>query len=338
MDQCPGHVDLSRPRTRWAILGPGAIAGDFALALTHSRHGALQAVGSSSPNRAAAFADAHGAPASGIYREILERDDIDAVYISTVHTTHEELAVAALAAGKAVLCEKPISPGHESTRRVLDAAARAQRPFMEAYKYRFGPLAQELRTIIARGEVGYLQTLEASFGFAATQRSGRLFTSELAGGAILDAGSYPASLAVGIARWAGIDGGQAVVTSAEGHVGETGVDEWAAATVQFGGLTATLRTAIVNRLSPRLVVTGTRGTIQVPNVWGSRIESATTAVVHRTGAESRSVLVHPIHPLAAEADAVSDAIEEGRSEIPEMTWAESSDVATVLQDWRLQLH
>lgn len=97
---------------RWAILGAGVISGDFAVGLRSASLGVLHAVGARDAERAAAFAAAHGAPVSGTTAQILAREDVDAVYIGTVHTTHVALARAALLAGKAVLCK----------------AARAERP------------------------------------------------------------------------------------------------------------------------------------------------------------------------------------------------------------------
>ncbi len=144
---------------------------------------------------------------------ILARDDVDAVYIGTVHTTHADLAIRALEAGKAVLCEKPASPTADEVERILAAATRAERPFVEAFKTRFGPLAENLRAILASGELGAPERVEAAFGFAAGSRSGRLFDPALAGGAILDVGCYPVSLAVDVARAGGMPGPDDAVSS-----------------------------------------------------------------------------------------------------------------------------
>ena len=178
-------------RTRWAVLGPGVISGFFARALPRSEHGLLHAVGSSDPTRAQVFAREHGAPVAGGYAEVLGRDDVDAVYVGTVHTTHAELCIAALEAGKAVLCEKPVTTTAADTRAVLAVADRASLPFLEAYKYRFGPLADELRRIVRDGVIGRPVHVEAAFGGASSTRTGRLFDPDLAGGAILDVGGYP---------------------------------------------------------------------------------------------------------------------------------------------------
>lgn len=322
--------------TRWAILGPGAISRDFARGLEASEHGVLHAVGSSDPERAADFARNFNAEVSGGYAEIIARDDVDAVYIGTVHTAHADLAVAALEAGKAVLCEKPLTHTPEQTARVLDAAARAGRPFLEAYKYRFGPLAEELRSIIGSGEIGVPRKLEAAFGFEVREHIGRLFDPAVAGGAILDVGGYPVSLAVGIANWAGL-GLTASLIATDGRIGDTGVDVWATAEIVLGGFIASVRTSIVENQSMTATLRGSLGTIEIEEMWGERDRGATALTVTREGEDPRTIQVAEVNPFGAEADAVSLAIAEGRTEIPEMTWAESTLVARLLADWRAAL-
>lgn len=324
-------------RTRGVIVGPGDISGYFERALPHSQHGVLHAVASSSPERAAAFAKTYDADVSGTAAEVITRDDVDAVYIGTVHPLHAELAIAALEAGKAVLCEKPVTPTPQSTAEVLAAAARSGRPFLEAYKYRFGPHAERLRELVRGGAIGEITGVEASFGFASTERTGRIFEPGLAGGAILDIGGYTASFAVGVAQWAGADIDIASVTGVEGVIGATGVDDDTVAHVQIGGIEATLRASIVQTLPESATLRGTLGTISLPSVWGTRAGTAETIVVHRDGENAQTITLAPVDPFAAEADAVSRALAEGRQEISEMTWRESTVVAQLLEDWRRAL-
>ncbi|WP_404434158.1 Gfo/Idh/MocA family oxidoreductase [Microbacterium lacus] len=320
-------------QTRWAVLGPGEISGYFARALPRSQFGMLHAVGSSDPSRASAFASQYAAPVSGTYDDILSRDDVDAVYIGTVHTSHAELVEAALRAGKAVLCEKPATTNLADAERVLAVAAETNRPFLEAFKCRFGPLADRLRALIEERAIGDIVATEASFGFAAGERSGRLFDPDLAGGAVLDAGGYPASFAVGVAAWAGLDL-NGVVGDVEGYIGDTGVDEDAAATLRFGDSRARIRTSIVTELPLSATITGTEGNIEIPDVWGSRTESASTLIVRRAGEDPARIAVEVVDPFAAEADALSFALAEGRLEVPQMPWSHTRAVARVLENWR----
>lgn len=322
--------------TRWAILGPGNIGGWFAAALPASAHGRLHAVASTNPDRAAAFAAAHGAEISGSYDEILARDDIDAVYISTVHTTHAELAIAALNAGKAVLCEKPVAPRLADLERVLQTAAAQGLPFVEAYKHRFGPFARALDAAVTAREVGAPLQLTASFGFAAAERSGRLFDPALAGGAILDVGGYPVAFAVGLAAAAGINPADLVISAIAGTIGDTGVDEHTTATLTADGFTAEVACSIVAELPRSAVLSGGTGIIDLPDAFGGRDASAASFIV-RTGGRDRLIEVPTVDPFAAEADAVSLALLDGHTEAPEVPWAHSRTIARLLEQWRAGL-
>lgn len=322
---------------RWAILGAGAISRDFANGLTHATLGHLHAVGARSAADARAFADAHGAAVAGTYEEILERDDVDAVYIGTVHTTHAELAIAALDAGKAVLCEKPLTTTPADTDAALEAAARTGLPLVEAFKYRFGPFPELLRRRIEDGAIGEITEVVTTIGFTAAERKGRLFDPAVAGGAILDAGCYPVSLAVGVAAWAGQPLEGARVRSADGTVGDTGVDETACAVLQLGAVTARVRTAIVEDLPRSARIVGTSGEIEVPNVWGSRQQSTDAAVLRRPDGTVEHLTAETLNPMAAEADAVIAALRDGRTEAPEMPWAQTRVIARLLEDWRRAL-
>ncbi|WP_454296321.1 Gfo/Idh/MocA family protein [Salana multivorans] len=332
------------PHVRWAVLGPGVIARDFMAGLQAGATGVLHAVGSRSPERAAAFAAEYGAPVSGSYEEILARDDVDAVYVATVHTTHLPLATAALAAGKAVLCEKPLTTSVADTRAMLQAAAVAGVPFLEAFKYRFGPLATALRSVLADGLLGEVTHVDAAFGGWDRQGVGRLYDPAVGGGAILDVGAYPASFAVGVATSAGaplgIDDAEnlpVTVRSAAGLIGETGVDLHTSAAIQIGSVTATLRTTVRSEVDDSVAVHGGRGSLLVPDVWGSRTASGDRYQLRRAGHEVEDVSVGVVQPMAAEADAIATALASGSTEVPEMTWGESLLTARVLEAWRKAL-
>ncbi len=299
--------------------------------LRASRHGVLHAVGSTSVDRAGAFAAEHGGAAFGTYDEILARDDVDAVYVGTVHTTHADLAVRALEAGKAVLCEKPASPTLDEVERILFAAERAQRPFLEAFKTRFGPFADALRELAGGAELGAPVRFEGAFGFDAGTREGRLFDPSLAGGAILDVGCYPLALAIDLAAAAG----QPIDPDYRSFEAELvdGVDGTASAELAFGDLTAAIATSVVENLSDTGILHFADAEVVLPNVWGSRTQSPSQLIVRRGGAE-RVIDLPVVQPMGAEADALSLAIAEGRLEVPEMPWSHTRAAARVLTDWR----
>lgn len=322
-------------KTRWAILGPGAIAESFAKWLPSSEHGELRAVASRDPERAAVFASRYGAEISGRYAEILARDDIDAVYVATVHTTHADLAVAALEAGKGVLCEKPLAPSAAETERVLAAAERAGLPVVEAYKHRFSPFARAIDRRLKWGQVSTPIQVRTQFGFAAGSNDGRLFDPKLAGGAIFDVGGYPVSFAVSAAAAAGVALSELHVKVAHGRV-ERGVDVYSSAQLEAEGFTAYVECSIDTQLTKRADIVGVGGWITLDNAYGDR-DSSPAVLHHIHEGQGHRIEVAQVHPFAAEADAVSRALRDGRLESRAMPWEQTRTVARLLDTWHARV-
>jgi len=191
------NADTHLRPIRWGILGTGAIARAFASALMDTPGAVLAAVGSRSMASARAFGAQFGAPACyGSYDALAAADGIDIIYVATPHPMHAENALLALRGGKAVLCEKPFTMNVRQAEAVV-ALARANQLFlMEAMWTRFMPALAEVRRLVAGGEIGTVQQVHADFGFAASADPGhRVNRRELGGGALLDLGIYPLSIA-----------------------------------------------------------------------------------------------------------------------------------------------
>ena len=324
---------------RWAVLGPGTIARRFAGQLPHSETGTLVAVGSSSPQRAQEFAEEfplQGPALVGDYAQVLAHPEVDAVYISTVHTGHADLAVAALEAGKHVLCEKPLTPNAGTTMALLDLAARSGPTLLEAYMYRFHPQTVRLLELIGEGVIGEITHVDASFSFDTGGRGGRLFDPQLAGGGILDVGGYPLSFARFVAGAAqGEPFIDPVSLHGSGTLGETGVDEWATARLTFpSGMTATLRTGVRVGDPQSATITGTRGVIRLADPWG--LDAATVIEVDVVGESPQRIEIPAAQAYAREADALAAAAAAG-TEVPELTGRNSLGLARWLDAWRREL-
>ncbi|WME24753.2 aldo/keto reductase [Brachybacterium sp. GU-2] len=324
---------------RWAVLGPGAIARRFASQLPDSEHGVLVAVGSSSPERARAFAEEfplEGPALVGDYEQVLASDDVDAVYVSTVHTGHARLAAAALEAGKHVLVEKPLTPNSGTTMALLDLAARSGKVLLEAYMYRFHPQTVRVLELVAEGAIGEIAHVDASFAFDTGAREGRLFDTATAGGGILDVGCYPLSLARFVAgAAAGRPSLEPSSLTGRGTIGETGVDEWATAQLTFpGGATASLRTGVRLADPQSATITGSRGVIRLADPWGLTEEQVIELDV--VGEEPRRIEIPRASAYALEADALALAARDG-AEVPELTAENSLGQARALDAWREEL-
>ncbi len=250
-----GAVDT----VRWAILGTGGIASAMAGAFSEVEGAVLDAVGSRSLESAKAFAEEHGASkAYGSYDEAAADPDVDAVYVATTNDLHLANTLAAIATGKAVLCEKPLALSAAQGRRMADAAKQAGVFLMEAMWMRFQPFLAKLDDLVAAGRIGRVQFVSSNFGFpAAINPSPRLFDPELGGGALLDLGVYSLTLAQHLAGPPGSF--EAVMDPAP-----TGVDaQLTVAARHAGGVMSASLVSFRGDLPGDAVVAGSDGRIRI---------------------------------------------------------------------------
>lgn len=187
---------MASSKIRWAIVGTGGIARRFAGDMRFSRLGRVVAAASRSPDRAQAFAAAIGPDvAHGSTEAVLARPDVDAVYVATTNAAHVETALAALAAGKPVLIEKPVASRAEDAAKLAEAARQAGLLAMEAMWMRFTPGIVKLKALLDSGAIGRVHSLRVELGFAPSYRREAALFDPVHGGALLDLGVYPLSLA-----------------------------------------------------------------------------------------------------------------------------------------------
>jgi predicted dehydrogenase len=336
-------VETLMPATlNWGILATGGIARKFAGALPASRTGRLVAVGSRSQAAADDFAGAHGGiRAHGSYEALLADPTVQAVYIANPHPGHLEWTLRAAAAGKHILCEKPVALNHADATRMVAAARQHQVCLMEAFMYRCHPQTARLAEMVAGGAIGELRAIHANFTVPFKfDPAHRLFDKALGGGAILDLGCYPVSFS---RRMAGAATGQSFAEplsfQAAGRLNAvTGADEFAAATVTYpGGIIAQLScsSCLPHEIRARLL--GTAGWIDVPAPFhpGNGDQPA-TILLYRNGVTAPEIIVieSPQPLYALEADAVAEAVARGALESPAMSHADTLGNMAVLDAWR----
>ncbi len=183
------------PILRWGILGPGWIGQRFAAAMHKHTDQSLVAVGSRSATRAEEFADNLGiARWYDDYDSLLADPGVDIVYISTPHIEHRRCALAALAAGKHVLVEKPVGVNRTEAAEIFSAARSAGLFAGEAMWTKFLPKFDIIRQVIDSGMLGpiHLVTVDNGEYF---DRGHRIYDPALLGGPMLDLGVYPVSFA-----------------------------------------------------------------------------------------------------------------------------------------------
>ena len=223
----------------------------------------VAAVAARDVSRARAFAVKHGiARVHDSYEALIADPDLDAVYNPLPNGLHGRWTRAALAAGKHVLCEKPFTANAAEAREIAELAAKSDRVVMEAFHYRYHPLALRIEEIIASGELGKLERVEAALCFPLPNSSDIRYNYSLAGGATMDAGCY----AVHMVRTFG--GSTPEVVSAQPKLRDPRVDRAMTAEVRFAeGHTGRIRCSM---WSPRLLeisahVVGDQGELHALN-------------------------------------------------------------------------
>jgi predicted dehydrogenase len=221
----------------------------------------VAAVGARVMSNAEAFAAKYGiARAYGSYEALIADPDLDAVYVLLPTSLHGRWTRAALAAGKHVLCEKPFTANASEAHEIAELAAKSDRVVMEAIQYRYHPLTLRVEQIIASGELGKLQLVDAALCVLMPRFAGNCYNYTFAGGALMDAGSY----VVNMARTFG--GSTPKVVAARAKLRSPQVDRSMTAELRFaGGHTGRVRCSLWSSdlFRARAKVVGDRGELRV---------------------------------------------------------------------------
>ena len=264
---------------RWGILGTARIADALVPALQGATNCALVAIASRQGETARAWAATRQVPMTfGSYDEMLASDAIDAVYIPLPNALHKEWAIRAAQHGKHVLCEKPLAANAADAQEMAAAADTAGVRLMEAFMYRFHPQTRRLHALVAEGAVGQVKNVRANFGFYLSREGDVRWSTELAGGALLDVGCY----CVNIARL--LLDAEPVAASARAVWTKGGVDESLAGVLEFANGALALIGASVQTgpgADQSLLVSGTRGRLSVTHPF--RMGTEPTSILLNNG-------------------------------------------------------
>jgi predicted dehydrogenase len=324
------------PALRWGIIGTG-IADRFVRGMHLLTRQRAVAVTARDRERTDAFAHRHGI--DGVLPSVealVASPEVDVVYISTPHPLHREQALAAIAAGKHVLVEKPIAMSAAEADEILSAARAAGVLAMEAMWTRYLPQADIIRQVLAQGTLGEIHTVTADFGFSIpVMPEHRLWNAELGGGALLDAGVYPISFAQSVL-------GTPSRVVAAGASGETGVDSRADILLSFpSSANALLSTSIVTALPTVATIAGQDGRLSVASPFYG--PTGLTLTAGGPGSEEVDVWtddsgLEQLHDgLGFQATALASYVGEGRTESPVHTHAEVVAVMATIDEARRQI-
>ncbi len=268
------------------------------------------AVGARSLDRAKAFAEEWGIPrAEGSYEAVIEAEDVDAVYIATPAAEHRRWTISALDAGKAVLCEKPIGANAADAVAMVAAAERTGRVLVEAFHWRYHPMADRIAAILASGRIGEVRHVRGEFSIPAGDipRTDIRWDLALGGGALMDLGCY----ALQWCRFAA--GAEPEVVSASAECPVPGIDATMTAQLVFpDGVTGEVHCSMDAPPGQRVAslhVVGSEGELMVLNPLAPQMGNLLT-VTTSAGEEHESVAQTStyVHQLRAFVAAVDDGV------------------------------
>lgn len=304
---------------RWAIVGAGSISEKVGPDLAACDGAEVVAVFSRNREKAAAFAARHDiARVFDDYAELLADPVVDAVYIATPIALHDRMCRAALLSGKHVLVEKPMATNADEVTELFELAAARGLFLMEGMWMKFNPALRRVQEEIRAGRIGTVRSVHASFGFPIPEDGGSKWDLARSGGALLDQGIYPVTVAHVIL-------GEPESVYARGDLRDDGLDRSSHFTLEYSDARhAGGATSIVEFLQPTATITGTGGwiTMTAPfwassglrihaDSWHRILDEPEHVELGRDGngyvpmaraataAVREGLLEHPIHPAAA---------------------------------------
>jgi predicted dehydrogenase len=321
---------------RWGILATGGIAAAFVQDLRLLPDAQVAAVGSRSAEAAEKFAATHGIPrAHGSWQALAEDPDVDVIYVATPHSAHHAAAMTCLRAGKATLCEKPLTVDLATATELVETARAGGVFFMEGMWTRCFPAIARARQLVADGAIGRVVSVHADFGvIAPDDPTHRLHAKELAGGALLDLGVYPVTLAH-------LFLGAPDEVRAWAEIGPYGTDRNTGMIFGYAsGALAALTCSLMGDSQRAGVITGTQGRIELPR----HFFMPQTLTVYRAGAwgtddAEREVidLPHDGRGFQFEAAEAHRCLRAGLTESPLVPLDESLSVMSTLDRVRAEI-
>lgn len=317
---------------RWAILGTGRIARQFAAALKGCEGAVLYAVGSRTAEKAAAFAEEFGFERSyGSYEELAADENADIVYIATPMASHYPDSLLCIRHGRNVLCEKSIALNCREFEEMLEAVSKKNVFFMEAMWMKCRPTYLKALEWVREGRIGEVKFVKADFtNFCPYDANDRVFLPECGGGALLDLGVYPLTFA---ADFLGREP-QEIISCANLA---KGVDTSNSIILRYPEASAALQSGFEIQNSNNAVVSGDKGSIVFGNWF--HCSSEVTLYDDRRREVERSVIPVLVNGYEYEIIEAQRCLSEGLKESPLVPHASTMAVMKIMDkcrnDWGL---
>ena len=294
-------------RVRWGILSTAKIGTVQVIpAMQKAEFCDIVGIASRNADSARSAADELGIPRSyGSYRELLDDPDIEAVYNPLPNHLHVEWSIAALEAGKHVLCEKPIGLTASEGQQLVEAGRRfPDQKLMEAFMYRHHPQWQQTRQLIQDGRIGTLRAIQTVFSYFNDDPSNIRNQPEIGGGGLMDIGCYPISLSRFL-----FDREPSRACGLVEYDDQLGTDRLASALLDFGDGQALFTCSTQLVPYQRVQILGTTGRIEIEIPFNAPIDHPCRMWV-QNGSEIRTIEIPTCNQYGIQGDLFSRAIRE----------------------------
>lgn len=326
----PSPIKATGRSLNWGIVSTGHIVSKVVADLQSLEDANVIAVSSRNEERARAFADEHDIEwAYGSYEAMFAEPEIEAVYIATPHGQHFEITMAALKAGKNVVCEKSLTINAAEARALVAEAEEQDLFLMEAVWTRFTPVFARAMEILESGELGDPSWVQADLGFLAPYNpEWRLYDPAAGGGALLDLAVYPLTWAIGAM-------GFPTSVQASGDLNQDGVDIQTAITLGYSGVRhAQLMVSLTSSPTKEARVACTEGWLGT----NAPLHNPTKLFIHPLNGPARTEVFEPVgENYTYEFREATRCIQAELNESPTMPWEHSVNTMAIFDGIRHQL-
>lgn len=235
----------------------------------------IMAISSRDKSKSKKFAEDFAIPYGDLtYEELINHNEVDAIYIPLPNHMHLEWIKKSLEAGKPVLCEKPLTMNAKEAEEVVALSEKHNTPVMEAFMYRFHPLWKHIKDIVRTNQIGNITHINTVFSYNNPSPTNIRNIKEYGGGALMDIGCY----AISVPRFIYDTEPKSVISTIERHP-DFGTDMNTIALMDFGGATANFFVSTVSEPMQKVDIIGSAGTITVPVPFNIYVDKPSSIIV-----------------------------------------------------------
>jgi len=334
---------------KWGILGLGRAANSFAEAIKEVENAELVSIASLSKSKLKFFGNKYNIVKNlrfNTYDDLINNNEVDAVYIATLNNTHAELTIKLAEANKNILCEKPMALNESEAKQVFAELTKSKVLFLEAIAYRSHPQTKVLNKLILENEIGQIENIKSSFGFSARNffkfiPKHRLFSKKLGGGAICDIGCYPSSFSLLIARLLQKKDQELKfdLENVTGKINFRGTDDEAHAKIIFRNqFEAELDVAITKKMENSIIISGSKGKMIIRDPWLPNKKVILEVLTKSNKYEKEIISKYSIYANSIKYASDLIEIKETKCEFPLMTLEDSMINMQILNKWKNALY